>query len=131
MRKRNSWLFIVCAVVLALMFAGCSTESEPGGSGNGKVEADLSTEPAAIKVNEEVRLITQVTGLKNYEDVEVYFEWKNPDKSKRELVRVDQSDQNVFSGPTQFTETGTHEVLVHVVTPDLHEIIKKQADVSE
>lgn len=124
MYRRKSWLLTVSILVMCLLLAACSTETEAG-----KVDADLSTDPAVVKMNESVRLTTNVTGLKTFDDVEVYFEVKNPDKSKREIVRVDQSDQGKFSGPAKFMESGAHEVIVHVINPDIHETIKKTVEV--
>lgn len=124
MKKRQSWIMLVCLLTLSFLLAACSSETD-----SGKVDADLTTDPAVVKINESVRLTTKVTGLKTFDDVEVYFEIKNQDKSKRELVRVDKSDKGVYSGPTKFTEAGTHEVIVHVINPDIHATIKKSAEV--
>jgi hypothetical protein len=125
MYRRKSWFLTVTILVMSLLLAACST-TKPEVD---KVDADLSTDPAVVKVNESVRLSTNVTGLKTFDDVEVYFEVKSPDKRKREIVRVDQSDQGKFSGPAKFKETGAYDVYVHVINPDIHETIKKTVEV--
>jgi len=127
MKRRKSWLLIACLLFMTLMLGACSSED----LGGIKVEADLTTDPVSVKVNEDVRLTTNVTGLKTFDDVEVYFEVKNPDQSKRELVRVDKSNNGTYSGPTKFVEEGTHEVIVHVINPDIHATIKKSVEVGK
>ena len=115
-------------LVLTLLTSACNTVTPQGGTEE-EVTAELSISPAVAKAGKQVSLLSKVIGLKKLNDVELYYEIKKDGTGKPKLIKIERQIEGQFIGSWQPEEAGHYDVIIHIINPDIHVIVRKEMTV--
>ena len=119
---------IAFVLVFALLLGACNTITPQGGTEE-EVTAELTVSPAAAKAGKPVSLISKIKGLKKLNDVELYYELKKDGTGKPKLIKVEGQIDGQFIGKWEPEEPGMYDVIIHIINPDIHVIVRKEMTV--
>jgi len=115
-------------LMLSLLASACSTVTPQGGTEE-EVTAELTISPAVARAGKQVSLLSKVIGLKKLNDVELYYELKKDGTGKSKLIKVEGQIEGQFIGKWEPEESGSYDVIIHIINPDIHVIVRKEMTV--
>lgn len=95
------------------------------------IHVQFASEPSKAKVGSKVTLSVKVTQEnKNVNDAdEVKFEVWKKDEKKHKMINAVKKGKGTYIAQYTFPETGTYEVMYHVIARDLHNMEQKEMTV--
>jgi hypothetical protein len=132
-KNRHSFLFLL---FLLILLTACSQETERTAKEKESpafLDVQLSIQPEEGKVNEPLLFRAKVTyGDEIVTDAdEVEFEiWQENDDYHEKIV-VEHVTDGIYQLEKSFSEAGTYYVYAHVTAKDMHNMPKKEFEITE
>jgi len=126
---RRTFVSIALGGLLLMTLAACT--SSPQGQDPAKVKVELATEPAAVQVGQEVKLIAKITGLEKEEGASVQFDIRKSDNSiLPDTKDASSTGEGQYSAAKTFDKPGAYSIYIHLYQGELHITKKKELQVS-
>lgn len=133
-RLTNSWSLLLLFVLISL--TACSSQPEQQHhkqqpTQTGALQISFHTQPGHPKVKEAVKLTADIQqGNQPVNDAQVKFEfWSTPDN--KQTIDTKRIKPGQYQAISSFPQTGTYQVIIHVVTPQTHQMKTNQFTVSQ
>jgi|GEM_PF-3839423 len=123
MRSVLRTIALVCALLASL--TACSAEQPAIDVMD--IDASLKVEPAAAGIGEEVRIKVEIVGVPITKSSDVTLIAVENGKAK--LLDAKFEGDGVFTAVHSFTQSGKHDVDLHVTASGIHFMKKKQVEV--
>jgi hypothetical protein len=110
-----------CGLLAVIMLAGCApAEKPPGFDPIPEENIHLELQPSQPKAGEAAKFTVRLEGLSAPRATKVDLEFKQGEEIGR-LVNMEPTGSGLYEADYTFEGAGDYTVVIHIVTPDLHQ----------
>lgn len=118
---------ILFAFGLISLLPACSSDNSPRtGAIPEKLEITFSTEPIAAQASSQTILVSKITqNGKAVKNAKVKFEVWATGQENHDMIEAVQTESGKYTINKKFDLAGEYNVIVHVYTPEIHQMIRR------